>query len=323
MKVVVADSNLVPFRDLLEEGTPAGTVVSMHDRFDERRLVEDLRDADVFVGPRFTPAMGAAAPALRLVQVAGAGTDGIAVDALPAGARCANAFHHGRSIAEYVAMALVALSRRVLEQDAALRRGIWRSPVYDAAIPQPSTLAGKTAGLVGFGHIGTRIWRLLRAFGMRGVAIASRPRAEREGLDWIGGPDRLPELLAEADAVILSAPLSPATEGMIGAGELAAMKRSALLVNVGRGPLADERALYEALRDRTIVGAALDVWYAYPSTGNTAEPSRFPFGELDSVLLTPHTSGVTTDTFRARVRDVAANITRLAGGERLENLVVA
>jgi phosphoglycerate dehydrogenase-like enzyme len=324
VKVVVADSNLLPFRELLTELTPANTTISMYPRFDAEAVVGDLPDAEVFVGPKFTLAMGTAARRLRLVQVAGAGTDGVDRTALPAGVACANTFHHGQSIAEYVAMALIMLNRGILAQDSALRAGQWHSSVYDASLVQPSTLAGQTVGLVGFGHNGTLIWNLLRRFAMRGIAVAARnlPDATAHGLDWIGTPDRLSALLTEADAVVLSVPLGPETEGMIGAAELRAMKSSAVLVNIGRGPLIDEQALFEALRDREIGAAALDVWYRYPQESNKAEPSRFPFGQLDNVLMTPHVSGVTADTFRGRVADIAGNITRLANNQPLKNLVV-
>jgi phosphoglycerate dehydrogenase-like enzyme len=154
------------------------------------------------------------------------------------------------------------------------------------------------------------------------VAGRALPERARLGLDWIGQPDRLPELLTKSDAVVLSAPLTAETEGMIGAAELRGMKATAVLVNVGRGPLVSERALYEALRDREIAGAAIDVWYSYPVAGSTAEPSRYPFGELDNVLLTPHVSGLTAETYRGRIGDIVANISRLASGERLENVVV-
>jgi phosphoglycerate dehydrogenase-like enzyme len=154
------------------------------------------------------------------------------------------------------------------------------------------------------------------------VAARALPERDRLGLDWIGQPERLPALLAESDAVVLSLPLSADTEGMIGAAELRAMKPSAVLVNVGRGRVVAEQPLYEALRDRAIAGAAIDVWYSYPTAGNAAEPSRYAFGDLDNVLLTPHISALTADTYRARVRDIAANISRLAAGEPLENLVV-
>jgi phosphoglycerate dehydrogenase-like enzyme len=99
------------------------------------------------------------------------------------------------------------------------------------------------------------------------------------------------------------------------------MKRDAVLVNVSRGPLVDPEALYEALSEKRIGGAVLDVWYDYPTTGARAEPARYPFATLENVLMTPHISGVTRQTFEGRVRDVTANIGRLAAGEPLRNLV--
>ena len=99
------------------------------------------------------------------------------------------------------------------------------------------------------------------------------------------------------------------------------MRPDALLVNVARGPLVDPEALYPALRDQANGGAVVDVWYSYPAGGNEAAPATEPFGELDNVFLTPHISGVASETFRGRARDVAANIRHLAAGEPLERVV--
>jgi len=128
-------------------------------------------------------------------------------------------------------------------------------------------------------------------------------------------------LLSESDVVVLSAPLTPATEGMVGSRELRLIGPDGVLVNVGRGPLVDERALYESLRDGHLRAAAIDVWYHYPSPGGQSAPSGLPFHELTNVLMTPHSSGVTADTFRGRAADVAANIGRLVRGEPLTNVV--
>jgi phosphoglycerate dehydrogenase-like enzyme len=109
---------------------------------------------------------------------------------------------------------------------------------------------------------------------------------------------------------------------MIGAAELRALGPDGVLVNVGRGPIVDERALYEALRDGAIGAAAIDVWYRYPTgRGEPAAPSDFPFHELANVLMTPHSSGVTADTFIGRAGDIAENIGRLARGEALRNVI--
>jgi phosphoglycerate dehydrogenase-like enzyme len=94
-----------------------------------------------------------------------------------------------------------------------------------------------------------------------------------------------------------------------------------VLVNVGRGPVVDQAALYAALHDRVIGGAAVDVWYDYPADGNVAVPSRLPFDAVPNVLMTPHSSGLTRQTFAGRAADIAANIARLVAGEPLRNVV--
>lgn len=320
MKIVIADANLAPLRAHLEEGLPAGSQVSWSE---PHELEAAVVGADVLVSSRCPAAVGAAGTSLRLVHAAGAGVDGIDVAALPAGTVVANTFHHEDSIAEYVVAATVLLRRGILAQDAALRADRWASPAYDPAQPWMHSLGAATVGFVGFGHIGARAWERFRAFGARGVAVTRRGDvdAAAHGLEWSGTTDNLGTLLDRADVVVVSAPLTPETRGMIGVCELARMKGTAVLVNVGRGPLVEEKALYEALRDGDIAGAAIDVWYGYPSGGAVAAPSELPFRDLPNVLMTPHSSGVTRQTFMGRAADIAANVRRLAAGEPLQNVV--
>jgi phosphoglycerate dehydrogenase-like enzyme len=323
MKIVVADPNLAPLRAHLEEGFPIGSEVVWPDPRSLSAIEAALADADVLVSATCPATVGAAGKTLRLVHAPGAGVDGIDVAALPAGTIVANTFHHEDSIAEYVVASTILLRRGFLAQDAALRRDEWASPAYDPALPLGDSLGAATIGFVGFGHIGARTWERFRAFGARGVAVTRRGDvdAAAHGLEWSGAIDDLGSLLDRADVVVVSAPLSPETTGMIGVAELARMRRSAVLINVGRGPLVEERALFEALRDREIAGAAIDVWYGYPAEGTNAAPSELPFRELPNVLMTPHSSGLTRQTFAGRVADIAANVRRLAAGEQLENVV--
>jgi phosphoglycerate dehydrogenase-like enzyme len=321
MKIVVADRNLVPHRARLESALPHGSTVRWHDVSDG--LLDDLRDADVFVGSRFTAEMARAGQRLRLVHTAGAGTDKIAFDTLAPDILVANTFHHEQSIAEYVLAAAVLLRRGFLGQDWMLREGTWATSVYDPSITQPRSLHGARVGFVGFGHIGRRSWQLFRAFGCAGAAITGSGRLEAavEGLAWAAEAGQLNRLMEASDVVVVSAPLTERTVGMIGAEELAALGPDGVLINVGRGPLVVERALHEALSGRTIAGAAIDVWYQYPAGDGHAAPSELPFETLPNVLMTPHSSGVTYDTFVGRVDDIAANIGRLQRGEPLRNLV--
>ncbi|SFN49926.1 Phosphoglycerate dehydrogenase [Pseudonocardia ammonioxydans] len=325
MKIVVADQNLVGLRAELEAALPAGSEVVWSPTRDAADVAVLVPGAEVLISGRCPKEVAVAGADLRLVHAAGAGTDGIDVDALPAGCTVANTFHHEDSIAEYVVAATIMLRRGFLTEDAALRGGDWPTPAYDAAAPWRHSLAGATAGFVGFGHIGARAWERLRAFGARGVAVSRRGEIDTAatGLDRAGTTaDGLADLLAESDVVVLSAPLTPETEGLIGADELAAMKDTAVLVNVGRGPLVAERPLYAALRDGVIGGAAIDVWYGYPAPGSShAEPSSLPFRELGNVLMTPHSSGLTHQTFAGRAAGIGANVHRLAAGEELRNVV--
>ncbi|MGB3354700.1 MAG: 2-hydroxyacid dehydrogenase [Mycobacterium sp.] len=319
MLIVVADSNVVPHRERFEAIVPAGADIRW-------RIggvpTADLRDAEVFVGSRFDAEMARTAEKLRLIHVAGAGTDKIDFGSLPPDVLVANTFHHGRSIAEYVVASAVMLRRGFLMQDRLLRDNVWASPVYDSGIPQPPLFGDAHIGFVGFGQIGLRSWNLLRTFGCTAAAVTGSGQVSGDtGLRWAGDTSDLDRLLRECDVAVVSAPLNSHTEGMIGASQLRELGPEGVLINVGRGPLVQEQALYDALANGVIKGAAIDVWYHYPTGGGVCAPSDLPFAQLPNVLMTPHSSGVTSDTFTGRVDEVAANISRLQRGEPLRNLV--
>ncbi|MFE7029728.1 2-hydroxyacid dehydrogenase [Streptomyces sp. NPDC057621] len=286
------------------------------------RISEAITDAEVFVGSQLSAEDARRAGRLRLVHVVGAGYDGIPLDALGPQVSVTTTHHHGRSIAEHVLMSVMMLSRDVLGADRALRAGRWRNVAVDPQLPFGTTLEGRRVGVIGFGETGTEVARLCQAVGMRVRAVRRDPSApvpEDLRTDWIGGNDRLPDLLAESDVVVVTVPLGPATRGLIGPAELTAMGPGTLLVNVARGPVVQEDALYEALDTGVIAGAALDVWWSGPPQA----PSRLPFHDLPNVLMTPHHSGHTTDTFAARALEIADNINRLEQGRPLAHVVRA
>ncbi|CAA0111284.1 Glycerate dehydrogenase [Mycolicibacterium vanbaalenii] len=318
MLIVVADPNVMPHRERFEAIVPAATDIRWHiGGVPEAQL----RDAEVYVGSRFDADMARTAEKLRLIHVVGAGTDKIDFAALPPDVLVANTFHHGRSIAEYVVSAAVMLRRGFLTQDRALRDNVWATPVYDSSIPQPPLFGGAHIGFVGFGHIGLRSWNLLRPFGCTAAAVTGSGRVTLDaGLRWVSDTGDLDRLMRECNVAVVSAPLNEHTRGMIGVSQLEALGPDGVLINVGRGPLVQEQALYDALANGVIRGAAIDVWYRYPTDGDCA-PSELPFADLPNLLMTPHSSGVTSDTFTGRVDEVAANISRLQRGEPLRNLV--
>lgn len=278
--------------------------------------------ADALVTVPFTAAMATEADRLRLIQANGAGINAIDLAAVPPGATVCNVYGHESAIAEYVFATMVALSRDLLGLDRRLRQGEW----HDHTVYQ-SQIRGRTLGLIGLGHIGAEIARRAHCFGMRTLAVTRRPdprRASELDLAFLSGMDTMDRVLTEADFVVVAVPLLDQTRGLLGETELRRMNPTAYLINVARGEVIEERALYEALRGRVIAGAAIDVWYRYPDHWNgigPCIPSTLPFNELPNVIMTPHISGWTIDTFRSRWQTVAENLRRLAAGEPLLNVV--
>lgn len=320
MRIMLAHRILSRFHEPLKARTEGGHEWLDACDWDAARISGAMPEVEVFVGSRLRAEDARRAARLRLVHVVGAGYDGIALDALGPGVTVATTHHHGRSIAEHVLMSVLMLSRDVLGADRALRAGRWRNVAVDPGLPFGTTLRGRRVGVVGFGETGTEVARLCQAVGLRVSAVRrdpSVPFPDDLRPDWVGGHERLPELLAQSDVVVVTVPLGPATRGLIGAAELAAMGPGSLLVNVARGPVVREEALYEALRGGTIGGAALDVWWSGPPEA----PSRLPFHELPNILMTPHHSGHTADTFAARAAEIADNIGRLRRGEPLTGVV--
>jgi phosphoglycerate dehydrogenase-like enzyme len=282
-----------------------------------------LEEADVIVGWPLAPEMLRCARKVRLVQAAGAGVDGLRPEEVPAGAAVANTYHHEVSIAEHVLLAMLWFTRKPLEYDQRLRRGNWWDSCIWGGWPNLEVLYGKTAMLVGTGHIAREVARRCRAFEVRTVAVSRHPQAASGDFDRTVGYDRWLEELPSADFLVPCCPLTPETEGLISEAVIARMKPTAVLINTARGRIVEERALYEALRRRRIGGAAIDVWYRYPrEPGEACPPSNYPFGELDNVLMTPHVSGWTRMTVEGRMRDIADNINRLARNEPLINVVL-
>lgn len=322
LKIVVTDPIISRFEDQLKHdgGTHHWDMAAA---WTPDRQLDALAGADVVVCSSLSPQQASAAGRLKLVHVTGAGYDKISFPGLPPGAVVANTFHHARPIAEHVLMLTLMLSRNVLAADRALRGGSWKTIATDPDVPFHPTLGGMTMGLVGMGSIGTEVARMAGVLGMDVRAVRRNPDAsvpDGAALSWVGGIHQLAELLDASDVVVVTAPLDASTRGMIGAAELAAMKPTALLINVARGPVVDQHALFEALQSQRIAGAGLDVWWGSPADG-IVPPAELPFGSLPNTVLTPHHSGHARITFERRAADIAANIRRLADGHALFNLV--
>ena len=319
MKIVFHGGNAANFRagfETLLDGphdirTLPDLIVTAEDR-------ASFEAAEVIIGVKLTPD-DPRPRALRLYHAPAAGTDAIDRACLPEGAALCNAFGHEQAIAEYVMTALLMRHVPLAQADARLRAGHWD---YWAGRPGAlrSELGSQSIGLLGFGHIGKAIAQRAKAFGM-GVSVCNRSVVPVGGtVDASFGLDALEAFMASADHIVVSLPFMAETKGIVGARELAAMRPSATIVNVGRGPVIDEQALYDALSLKRIGGAIIDTWYVYP-TGDAPQtlPARLPFHTLSNLVMTPHMSGWTEGTVRRRQQTIADNIGRLARGEALVN----
>ena len=290
---------------------------------DEAGIVPRLGDVDIVVSMVVTPDMARAARKVKAVLVPGAGVDRVARGELPAGTLLANAYGHEAGIAEFVIGAMLTLTRDLARIDASLRRGAWESQ-WAIGTPPPlwPELAGKTLGILGYGRIGRAVAKRAQAFDMDVHAIRRDPAASAsDEFATVTGPESLDDLLGRADYLALTLALTEETRGLIGVREFGLMKPTAMLINVARGPVVDQAALYRALKDGTIAAAAIDVWYRYPSAAGVTMPADQPFHELPNILMTPHASGWTEGMLRARVAVIAENIARAAAGQPLINPV--
>jgi phosphoglycerate dehydrogenase-like enzyme len=214
-------------------------------------------------------------------------------------------------LAEFVLGAILYFAkdfRRLVRNQTA---GVWEQ--FDV-----SEISVQTAGIVGYGDIGRAVATRLHAMGTRVVAARrSPPPADRVDplVDRFYGPGGLPEMLAECDYVVVTAPLTPETRGMLGAREFAAMKPNAVVINVGRGAIIDEPAMIQALTEKRILGAALDVYVTEPL------PPGHPFFQLDNVLLSPHSADHTADWLDRAMQFFLTQFERFAKGEPLLNIV--
>jgi phosphoglycerate dehydrogenase-like enzyme len=277
-------------------------------------LAARLPEADVLVvSGLWRNALLEVAPRLRWIQSIGAGYDQFPLDELrQRGIRLSSARGVNRNAVSEHALALVlALARRLPEARDNQHRHFWRGMIGEIE-RREDELGGKTLGIVGLGHIGSRTAALGRAFRMRVVATKRRPEAGAGATgvaDAVWGADRVDDLLRESDFVVLHCPLTDETRGLISRERLALMKPSAYLINVARGGCVEEPALLEALRAGRIAGAGIDHFWDEPL------PAESPFWDLPNVLITPHTAGETR-RYEDNVLDILLeNLGRLERGE--------
>jgi phosphoglycerate dehydrogenase-like enzyme len=281
----------------------------------QRTLV--LRRADALLAwdlPQEIPAGALADSRLRFVQLLSAGVDAVDFSALPDRLIVAsNAGAYAGAISEHVLAMTLSIAKRLPQRHAALAAGR-----YDKWAPS-LTLDGATCVILGLGGIGIATARVLAAFGARIYAV-NRSGAASEPAELAVTLADLDRVLAVADVLVISLPLTLATRGLIGRRELALMKPTAILVNVARGAIVDQGALYEHLLTHPQFGAGIDTWWDEP-TGDAPFRTDYPFFELPNIIGSPHNSSIVPGTMLSGARLAAENMRRYLRGEAVTGVI--
>lgn len=300
----------------IEKLVPKNWKLTIPDLCTEDNLANLAREVDAVLGTNVTRKVIESAGRLKIIQATGAGVDKIDLKvAHRKGIFVCNVRSYSHAVAEHVFALILALAKHVVEHDTAIRKGDWD--------PIPSLiLKGKTIGIIGLGSIGSEVAKRARAFGMRVIANKMHPSNEIRaalGLDFLGSEEDLNYVLGESDIIVLSLTLTDRTRGLIGKNEFRLMKRDALLINVCRGDVIEEKALVQALQVRKLGGAGLDVFSKEPLTTDN------PLLTLPKVVLTPHVAGgrpnPDSDEWLARVGFCIRNIEKALSGQIPENIV--
>jgi phosphoglycerate dehydrogenase-like enzyme len=255
---------------------------------------------------------------LRFIQSISAGTDQYDRTLLQQnGIRLASAQGaNERAVAEHAMALILALTRHLHHGRDRQREKGWRPMISDRNARE-AELEGKVLVVIGLGRIGSRLATLARAFDLRVIGVKRDTSSKPDFVDEIIHPDRLAEVLPLADFIALTTPLTRETRGIIGPAQFAAMKRSAYLINVARGPVVDEAALIAALQSRQIAGAGLDCFEEEPL------PPSSPLWTFENAIITPHSAGE-TQRYEAKIVDLLLdNLNRLRqDGQPLRNQIV-
>ena len=313
MKIVLCSTHFPHCSEMLQKHLPGDNIIAcpaedvLHATLDADVVVPTMHrvDADIIRGT-----------SAKMIHQFGVGLEGVDIPmATERGIYVANVPGHegagnAASVSEHAIFLMLALARQFPQAGENVRTGVFGSPMGQG-------LLDKTIAIVGVGSIGTELAARLRTFGVRLLGIKQHPSEDVKkefGFDFLSGPDDLNDVLAESDYVVLAIPVTPQTRGMMNAQVFSRMKSTAYLINVGRGPVIDHDALADALAQKEIAGAAMDVFWDEPT--DPTDP-LFQY----NVIATPHTAGVTDLSYNDIARGLAANVNRLRAGDLPINCV--
>ena len=287
-------------------------------------IKKNLKEAEVVIGGSFNKGDLEQAKKLKLIQIPFAGVDKLDFSLYknyPDIFIC-NMHVNNSAVAEHAFALILALAKNIVTNDKDLRLGKWHGFVTKESTIQ---LRGKNLGIIGLGSIGWEIAKISHIFGMKVFAlkrkIEKKDLKKKNILEFLGEKKDLEKVIKESDFIVVAVPLTKETKRLIGKKELKLMKGK-YLINISRGVVIDEEALFKSLKEGYVTGAAIDTWYQYPfSKQKEVLPSKYDFQKLNNVVMSPHTAGYTDRALEENINSVFDNIVKIYYGEVPENRI--
>lgn len=231
-----------------------------------------------------------------------------------------NSHSNAEAVAEHALGLMLSIGRKIPYHHDLLKEGKWNRDQKEENIFSVS-LRDKKIGIIGYGEIGRSLARLLEPFNPSLMAIVRNKNKTYDELDFLGDMEDLDYVMEEADFLVLAVPLTEKTKGLINEKNIAKMKDTAFIINVSRGRIIEEEAIYKALKERKIQGAAIDTWYNYPEGfKGDLDPSIYPIHKLNNVVLSPHRAAMVKGEF-TNAEDVITNLKEYMGDKNFINRV--
>ncbi len=259
---------------------------------------------------------------LKLIHTPGAGTDGINFEMVPSNCKLCNVYEHETPIAEYCLANMLNWETKLIEKIYRFKKLDWRDSLFSIGIPH-SELSGKCIGIIGYGRIGKEIANLLHSFKTT-IYTFTRKKSKKDNIISKSIEiSYLKKYINELDYIILCCPLNKSTKDLINKDNLKLMKKTAVIINIARGDIINEKDFYLALKNNIIGGGIIDTWYRYPINKNKIKfkPSKYNFHSLNNVVMTPHISAWSKNMIIRRSKIIKKNIENLFNGKKLLNQI--
>ena len=312
----------------IKNGVKEGANIIIPEAFTEDDLMKYAADADILFGPVISKRLCEAATHLKFIQVPWTGVDNLNFDLIQEiGVKVCNSHSNAYAVAEQALALMFDAAKKISYHDRLMRTGDWNRPKPDQSnevSPFSGRVSKSQVGIVGYGHIGKIIKQYLSAMECQfHVADISIKEKKEENDIYLYPMSALAEFLGKVDYVFLCVPLTAETRGFFGTEQFAAMKETAIMINTSRGEIVDENALYSALKNKKIGGAAMDTWYNNPKNpfDTNCKPSlNNPFETLDNLVLSPHRAAMISGEL-PHLDDAVMNINRTIDGLEPLNVV--